>query len=80
VILNWGRLVDLLGVRQAIKANTLIAMESSNSISHVYSARAAYLQPALQSGAYVGPTTTVEATIRVTEPPPYQSALGLSRS
>ena len=28
----------------------------------------------------VGPTTTVGATIRVTEPPPYRSALGLSRS
>ena len=27
----------------------------------------------------VGPTTTVGATIRVTEPPPYRSALGLSR-
>jgi hypothetical protein len=28
----------------------------------------------------VGPTTTIGATIRVTEPPPYRSALGLSRS
>ena len=41
-----------------------------------YSARAAYLQPALRSGAF----DTVEATIRVTEPPPYRRALGLSRS
>ena len=41
-----------------------------------YSARAAYLQPALRSGAF----DTVEVTIRVTEPPPYRRALGLSRS
>ena len=27
-----------------------------------------------------GPTTTIGATIRVTEPPPYRSACGLSRS
>jgi len=41
-----------------------------------HSARAAYHQPALRSGAF----DTVEATIRVTEPPPYRRALGLSRS
>ncbi len=41
-----------------------------------YSARAAYLQPALGSGAL----DTIESTIRVTEPPPYRRALGLSRS
>jgi hypothetical protein len=38
-------------------------------------ARAAYLQPALRSGAF-----DTEATIRVTEPPPYRRAIGLSRS
>ncbi len=38
-----------------------------------YSALAAYLQPALRSGAFV----TVDATIRVTEPLPYRRALGL---
>ncbi len=43
-----------------------------------YSARVAYLQPALRSAS--GAFDTVEATIRVTEPPPYRRALGLSRS